>query len=81
MEQQGKSLNAVILVLTIVTVVSLLGAALGVVIEGVIPAYFWYLALLSMLMLSLLWIVMAAMLIVNQSIEWYRREYVYGNWH
>lgn len=76
MKQQGKSLNMFILVLTIVTMVSLLGASIGVVSEGVIPAYFWYLALICMLIFSLLWVVMAVMLIVNQGIEWYQRKKV-----
>ena len=81
MEQQSKYLNTGILVLTIVTMISLLGASTGVVIKGVIPAYFWYLALSSMAIFSLLWTAMAVMLVVTQSIGWYRKKFVSGKAH
>lgn len=81
MEKNGNALNVVTMVLTVVTLVSLLGSAMGGVIESVIPAYFWYLALTGMLALSACWIVMAVMLVVNQSTGWYRRQYASGSGH
>lgn len=78
MKTQGKSLNTVILILALVTTGSLLVAASGALVESVIPAYFWYLALAGMLALSLLWLVMALMLVGKLWARWYHRKHPHG---
>lgn len=75
MEKQGNTLNTVILVLTIITTGSLLFAAAGALVESVIPAYFWYLALAGMSVLSVLWLVMAVMLVGKLWARWYHRKH------
>ncbi len=75
MEKQRNSLNTVILILTIVTTGSLLIAAGGALVESVIPAYFWYLALAGMSVLSALWLVMAVMLVGKLWARWYHRKH------
>ncbi len=78
MEKQGRYLNSVILALTLVTMGALLGSTAGVITSSFIPAYFWYLALASMSALLLLWIVMALMLIVKESVRRYHRRHGSG---
>ena len=75
MEKQRNSLNTVILILTFVTTGSLLVSAAGALVESVIPAYFWYLALAGMLVLSVLWIVMAIMLAARLGVRWYHQKH------
>jgi sterol desaturase/sphingolipid hydroxylase (fatty acid hydroxylase superfamily) len=75
MEQQGKSLNTVILILTLVTTGSLLVAAAGALVESLIPTYFWYLAIAGMLVLSVIWVVMALMLVARLWARWYHRKH------
>ena len=75
MEKQRNSLNTVILILALVTTGSLLVSAAGVLVESVIPAYFWYLALAGMLALSVLWVVMAIMLAARLGVRWYHQKH------
>jgi hypothetical protein len=75
MEKQGRLLNQIILSLVIITVGSLLVSASGVLVESVIPAYFWYLAVAGMLVLSVLWLVMAVMLVGKLWARWYHRKH------
>jgi hypothetical protein len=78
MVQQGKYLNSVILILTLVTMGALLVSTAGAVTQSLIPAYFWYMALASMSALLLLWVVMALMLVVKEAVRRYRRRHEAG---